>query len=249
MSVSPRTVRFAAPKPGEFECGAAAEGAVSPPGGGSSFPVEARVARRFGGVWYSGRVVACLEPSEDDPDRRRWYRVEYEDGDGEDLTRKEVTTAIDAHADHVKLEAARRDATPLPPFRRPGSGAGAPDRDHNDYYDKIEIAVDARSLEQLEMSRTARLLLALRPRNSPPCKDHGKKRKRGPDGRPSSRPSPPPPPKVAAPSRFRKNHQAQSKPPVDDDGNYPCAKGCGRVFTHAPAAVAHTKACRFCPSC
>ena len=55
-------------------------------------------------------------------------------------------------------------------------------------------------------------------------------------------------PRPFAPSRFRRNHQAMTKPPVDENGNYPCAKGCGRAFTHAPAAVAHTKACKFCPA-
>jgi hypothetical protein len=48
-------------------------------------------------------------------------------------------------------------------------------------------------------------------------------------------------PRPFAPSRFRRNHQAMSKPPQDADGNYPCAHKCGRVFGHAPAAVAHSK--------
>ena len=30
-------------------------------------------------------------------------------------------------------------------------------------------------------------------------------------------------------------------------GNYPCAHKCGRVFGHAPAAVAHSKACKMKP--
>jgi hypothetical protein len=37
------------------------------------------------------------------------------------------------------------------------------------------------------------------------------------------------------------------KPPQDADGNYPCAHKCGRVFGHAPAAVAHSKACKMKP--
>ena len=54
-------------------------------------------------------------------------------------------------------------------------------------------------------------------------------------------------PRPFAPSRFRRNHQAMSKPPQDADGNYPCAHKCGRVFGHAPAAVAHSKACKMKP--
>ena len=54
-------------------------------------------------------------------------------------------------------------------------------------------------------------------------------------------------PRPFAPSRFRRNHQAMSKPPQDADGNYPCAHKCGRVFGHAPAAVAHSKACKHKP--
>merc|ERR1719487_3202381 len=54
-------------------------------------------------------------------------------------------------------------------------------------------------------------------------------------------------PRPFAPSRFRRNHQAMSKPPQDADGNYPCAHKCGRVFGQAPAAVAHSKACKHKP--
>ena len=39
----------------------------------------------------------------------------------------------------------------------------------------------------------------------------------------------------------------ETKPPQDADGNYPCAHKCGRVFGHAPAAVAHSKACKMNP--
>ena len=46
---------------------------------------------------------------------------------------------------------------------------------------------------------------------------------------------------------IRSSHRAMSKPPQDADGNYPCAHKCGRVFGHAPAAVAHSKACKCRP--
>ena len=55
--------------------------------------------------------------------------------------------------------------------------------------------------------------------------------------------APPSPAPAVALSRFRRNHQAMSKPQQDADGNYPCPAGCGRSFGHAPAAVAHAKVC------
>ena len=88
-------------------------------------------------------------------------------------------------------------------------------------------------------NRAAWLLLSLKP----PCK-----------ALPAQAPAPPrrapkasSAPRPFAPSRFRRNHQAMSKPPQDADGNYPCAHKCGRVFGHAPAAVAHSKACKMKP--
>ena len=53
----------------------------------------------------------------------------------------------------------------------------------------------------------------------------------------------------AAPTRTkqRRNHHAQSKIPVDANGQYPCMRRCGRAFSHAPAAIAHTKTCKYVP--
>ena len=48
------------------------------------------------------------------------------------------------------------------------------------------------------------------------------------------------------PALPRKNHQAQSKPPTNHRGEFICTRGCGRVFHHAPASIAHSKSCRCC---
>ena len=90
----------------------------------------------------------------------------------------------------------------------------------------LHSQVDATSLDcllltDMDPSRAARMLLALKPPKIPEA------------------------PKVVAPSRFRKNHQAMTKPFQLPDGPFPCAKGCGRCFSHAPASVAHSKACKF----
>ncbi|KAH8092711.1 hypothetical protein JL720_4869 [Aureococcus anophagefferens] len=46
-------------------------------------------------------------------------------------------------------------------------------------------------------------------------------------------------------TKHRRNHHAQSKVPQDANGFYPCLRKCGRVFGHAPAAIAHTKTCKY----
>ena len=45
-------------------------------------------------------------------------------------------------------------------------------------------------------------------------------------------------------SRNRTRHQGLSKQPRVN-GFVPCGKMCGRFFSHAPAAIAHTKVCKF----
>lgn len=45
----------------------------------------------------------------------------------------------------------------------------------------------------------------------------------------------------------RKNHQAVSKPPKNEQGLFYCTKGCLKTFTHAPASIAHAKCCKFEP--
>lgn len=45
-------------------------------------------------------------------------------------------------------------------------------------------------------------------------------------------------------SRNRTRHQGLSKQPRVN-GLVPCGKMCGRFFSHAPAAIAHTKVCKF----
>ena len=32
---------------------------------------------------------------------------------------------------------------------------------------------------------------------------------------------------------------------MDAHGRYPCLRKCGRTFGHAPAAIAHTKTCKY----
>ena len=247
VSVSPRAGRVAKAAP-PLRKASRPPSPAKAPNARPAHPVGATVARRFGGAWFEGRVVAKIEPEAGEADRAPWFRVVYDDdGDAEDLTRAEVAAAIDAHADHAKLEAGRRDAVALPPRADDPYGGNAADVARV-LYEAIDLRVLAPA--DVEMSRTARLLLALKPRNSPPAPDKASRRKAR-RAAAAPRPAPPPPgPKPVAPSRFRKNHQAQSKPPMDADGNFPCARGCGRTFTHAPAAVAHTKACRYgCPPC
>ena len=53
-------------------------------------------------------------------------------------------------------------------------------------------------------------------------------------------------PACAACRGAHKKHTCGKAQPQDADGNYPCAQ-CGRVFDHAPAAVAHSKACECRP--
>ena len=63
--------------------------------------------------------------------------------------------------------------------------------------------------------------------------------------------APPSPAPAVGYSDGRRNHKAMSKPQQDADGNYPCAHkkcGCSRVFGHAPASIAHSKACKMRPT-
>jgi len=46
------------------------------------------------------------------------------------------------------------------------------------------------------------------------------------------------------PKDQRRNHHAQSHLLKDANGQFPCGRGCGRTFAHAPAAASHTKACK-----
>jgi len=104
-------------------------------------------------------------------------------------------------------------------------------------YEKVDtVQLDALRVLDEQPQRAAWLLLSLKPPRAAP--------------RPVQRRAPPKP-AAFAPSRFRRNHQAMSKPQQDADGNYPCAHkkcGCSRVFGHAPASVAHSKACKMRPA-
>lgn len=229
VSVSPRAGRCG-------KSGKTLEKFSSGPSGAACYPLAEKVARRFGGVWHVATVVRAVEPEADDKDRRSWFRVVYaSDGDSEDLTRREVTEGIAAHKDHVKLEDSRRAPLALPapvPLAKV-----APDELSCALYDRVDPirVLTEVGQEDAESKRAAKLLLALKPL---------------PTNKALKAPLPkfkPVLPGQPAPSRMRKNHQAMSKPPVDADGNYPCGKGCGRVFGHAPASVAHTKACKYCP--
>lgn len=259
VSVSPRPGRRS-----PLSSGSPRRASTSSPPPLPAYPLAARVAKRFGGIWYEGRVVAYVEPEAHEKDRRRWFRVEYDDdGDAEDMTRREVNEAIDAYKDHARLEDARRSPTYLPPCEPCSDRSDADDRAAEAaaacLYERVDVASLAfLATADIDAARAAKLLLALKPTNVSGCRPAKRPRadsveRPGPrrrrlaaseksekaDGRPG-------PPKAA---RVRKNHQAQTKPPVDADGNYPCQKGCGRTFGHAPASVAHTKACKFvaCP--
>lgn len=104
-------------------------------------------------------------------------------------------------------------------------------------YEKVDtVQLDALRVLDEQPQRAAWLLLSLKPPRAAP--------------RFVQRRAPPKPAAFAS-SRFRRNHQAMSKPQQDADGNYPCAHkkcGCSRVFGHAPASVAHSKACKMRPA-
>ena len=71
--------------------------------------VGVEVARRFDSRWFRGKVVAVLEPESDQgPDQDTYYRVEYRDGDSEDIDDVETLQAmVRAAAKGRGLEARR----------------------------------------------------------------------------------------------------------------------------------------------
>ena len=107
-------------------------------------------------------------------------------------------------------------------------------------YEPVKASqLDAVRILDENPNRAAWLLLSLKPPRKASAPQAPAPPRRAPKASSAPRPF--------APSRFRRNHQAMSKPPQDADGNYPCAHKCGRVFGHAPAAVAHSKACKMKP--
>jgi hypothetical protein len=76
--------------------------------------VGSEVARKFAadGKWYRGKVASVLEPESDqDPDQDTYYRVEYRDGDSEDIDDVETLQAmVRAAAKGRGLDAKRTSA-------------------------------------------------------------------------------------------------------------------------------------------
>ena len=44
------------------------------------------VSKKFKGSWHNGMVVQVIPPDYDDTDRDIFFKICYEDGDGEDVT-------------------------------------------------------------------------------------------------------------------------------------------------------------------
>jgi len=180
----------------------------------AELPLRSKVLRGFNGRWYEGEIKERVEPQDDDEDQRPWYRVEYADGDAEDLTPAQAEEAAAAHRRQQPGAIAARAAVLPSALERCLSASKL--------YEPVEAtSLDCLLLKEMDPMTAARLLLSMKPPKAVEA------------------------PKPVAPSRFRKNHQAMTKPFQLPDGTFPCAKGCGRCFAHAPASVAHSKACKF----